>query len=136
MAKTQNKPLNRSLHAAEATSQDEFYTQLSDIENELKQHMRHFKGNTVLRNCDDPRGSDFFHYCIHNSEKRELERLITTCYKNQNVDMFSTHRCDRGVKLIYEGNSDGDRISDREEIAVRDPFGQLPNFVSRQISRR
>jgi len=50
-----SKPLNRSLHAAKATKQDEFYTQLSDIEKELKHYAKHFKGKTVLCNCDDPK---------------------------------------------------------------------------------
>ena len=54
------KSLNRSLHAAKATKQDEFYTQLSDIEKELKHYTAYFKGKTVLCNCDDPRVSNFF----------------------------------------------------------------------------
>jgi hypothetical protein len=56
------KPLNSSLGAAKATKQDEFYTQLSDIEKELRHYTKHFKGKTVLCNCDDPRVSNFFHY--------------------------------------------------------------------------
>jgi hypothetical protein len=55
------KVLNRSLHAAKATKQDEFYTQLSDIEKELRHYGKHFKGRTVLCNCDDPKVSNFFH---------------------------------------------------------------------------
>jgi len=62
----QGKPLNRSLHAAKAAKQDEFYTQLSDIEKELRHYTRHFKGKTVLCNCDDPKVSNFFHYFSHN----------------------------------------------------------------------
>ena len=54
-----DKPLNRSLHAAKATKQDEFYTQLSDIEKELRHYTAHFKSKTVLCNCDDPRVSNF-----------------------------------------------------------------------------
>jgi hypothetical protein len=50
----ESMPLNRSLHAAKATKQDEFYTQLSDIEKELKHYARHCKGKAVLCNCDDP----------------------------------------------------------------------------------
>jgi hypothetical protein len=57
-----SKPLNRSLHAAKATKQDEFYTQLSDIEKELRHYTKHFKNKTVLCNCDDPKVSNFFHY--------------------------------------------------------------------------
>src|SRR5262245_39905896 len=77
------KPLNRSMHAAKETKQDEFYTQLTDIEKELKHYTRHFKGKSVLCNCDDPKVSNFFHYFSHNFEKLKLKKLITTCYKNQ-----------------------------------------------------
>jgi hypothetical protein len=54
-----SKTLNRSLHAARATKQDEFYTQLSDIEKELRHYTKYFKNKTVLCNCDDPRVSNF-----------------------------------------------------------------------------
>ena len=48
----QDKPLNRSLQAAKASKQDEFYTQLSDIEKELRHYTKHFKNKTVLCNCE------------------------------------------------------------------------------------
>ena len=53
---------NRSLHKAKAGRNDEFYTQLADIENELKHYRSHFQGKVVLCNCDDPRVSNFFKY--------------------------------------------------------------------------
>src|SRR5690554_1955551 len=53
-SKSKQRPLNRSLHAAKASKQDEFYTQLSDIEKELKHYTAHFKDKTVLCNCDWP----------------------------------------------------------------------------------
>ena len=55
------KSLNRSLGAAKATKQDEFYTQLSDIEKELVHYKKHFRNKTVLCNCDDPRVSNSTH---------------------------------------------------------------------------
>ena len=61
--------LNRSMRAAKATKQDEFHTQLSDIEKELSHYAPHFKGKTVLCNCDDPRVSNFFHYFSYNFGK-------------------------------------------------------------------
>ena len=70
---------NRDLRAAAAAKKDEFYTQLSDIEKELRHYTRHFKGKTVLCNCDDPKVSNFFHYFSHNFEKLKLKKLITTC---------------------------------------------------------
>jgi len=117
------KPLNRSLQAAKATKQDEFYTQLSDIEKELRHYTAHFKGKTVLCNCDDPRVSNFFHYFSHNFEKLRLKKLITTCYKNDDADMFSTHACERGKYLVYEGDKDGDRLPGPDETAIRDLKG-------------
>ena len=80
MAKTKKKALNTSLHAARKTKQDEFYTQLSDIEKELRHYADHFKGKTVLCNCDDPRVSNFFHYFTFNFRRLGLKKLITTCY--------------------------------------------------------
>ncbi|HUT30327.1 MAG TPA: adenine-specific methyltransferase EcoRI family protein [Sedimentisphaerales bacterium] len=99
----QDKPLNRSLHAAKATKQDEFYTQLTDIEKELKEYAKHFKGKTVLCNCDDPKVSNFFHYFSHKFHTLGLKQLITTCYKNVNPDIFSKHQGKRGLRLIYNG---------------------------------
>lgn len=119
----QHKPLNRSLHAAKAIKQDEFYTQVSDIEKELRHYTKHFKGKTVLCNCDDPRVSNFFHYFSHNFEKLRLKKLITTCYKNNSADLFSTHSCERGKYLVYEGDKDGDRKPGPDETAIRDLNG-------------
>ncbi len=113
-----DKPLNRSLGAARATKQDEFYTQLSDIEKELRHYTKHFKGKTVLCNCDDPRVSNFFHFFSYNFEKLKLKNLIATCYKNQNADLFSTHAAERGVYLEYKGDKNRNRVPDPAEIGV------------------
>lgn len=112
------KPLNRNLHAAKATKQDEFYTQLSDIEKELKHYTKHFKGKTVLCNCDDPTVSNFFHYFSHNFEKLKLKKLITTCYKNCDADLFSKHT-GKGVYLEYGGDRNGKRVPDPDDIGIR-----------------
>ena len=53
-------PANRNLHQAKTDKNDEFYTQLVDIENELRHYSDHFRGKVVYCNCDDPRVSDFF----------------------------------------------------------------------------
>ena len=76
---------NQSLGRARDAKQDEFYTQLSDIEKELKHYGPHFKGKKVYCNCDDPRISNFFHYFSYNFKKLNLKKLIATCYKNQVV---------------------------------------------------
>ena len=63
---------NKNLNAAKSAKKDEFYTQLVDIENELKHYREHFRGKTVLCNCDDPRVSNFFHYFSYNFETQEF----------------------------------------------------------------
>jgi len=113
-----SKPLNRSLHAAKATKQDEFYTQLSDIEKELRHYTKHFKNKTVLCNCDDPKVSNFFHYFSHNFEKLKLKNLITTCYKNCDADLFSKHTAERGIYLEYDGDKNDNRVPDPDEIGI------------------
>lgn len=121
--------LNRSLRAAKASKTDDFYTQLSDIENELKHYKDHFKGKVVLCNCDDPWVSNFFHYFAHNFEKLRLRKLITTCYKNSQPDMFSEHKSAKAVWLEYKGDKDGDRVPSPEEIGIKQLNGDVISAV-------
>lgn len=109
---------NSQLNSAKNAKKDEFYTQLSDIENELKHYKKHFKGKTVLCNCDDPRVSNFFHYFAYNFEHLGLKRLITTCYKNQERDLFSQNDSERAIWLEYFGDKNGNRVPDPEEIGI------------------
>lgn len=110
---------NKSLHAANKAKNDEFYTQLSDIENELRHYKHHFKDKTVYCNCDDPRISNFFHYFSYNFEHLGLKKLIATCYKNQNSDLFSQNDSEQAVWLEYTGDKDGNGIPTPEEISVK-----------------
>ena len=109
---------NTDLHAARKGRKDEFYTQLSDIEKELRFYSRHFKNKTVYCNCDDPRVSNFFHYFSYKFENLGLKKLIATCYQNDKWDLFSTHDSTQSMYLIYEGDKDGNRVPDDEEIDV------------------
>lgn len=76
---------NTSLHNAVKAKQDEFYTQLSDIENELRHYKEHFKDKVVFCNCDDPYESNFFKYFAMNFNHLGLKKLITTCYVSSPV---------------------------------------------------
>jgi hypothetical protein len=115
-----SKSLNRNLNAAKASKQDEFYTQLSDIEKELRHYTAHFNGKTVLCNCDDPRVSNFFHYFSHNFARLKLKRLVTTCYKNQQPDLFSRNESEKAIYLEYLGDRDGNRVPDPGEIGLHE----------------
>ncbi|SSY80200.1 adenine-specific methyltransferase EcoRI family protein [Alysiella crassa] len=110
---------NKSLHAANKAKNDEFYTQLSDIEKELRHYKHHFKNKIVYCNCDDPRVSNFFHYFSYNFEQLGLKKLIATCYKSQERDLFSQNNSETAVYLEYTGDKNGDNLPNPDEIAVK-----------------
>ena len=113
------KAQNKDLHKAKNSKKDEFYTQLPDIERELKHYRQHFKGKVVLCNCDDPRVSNFFHYFSYNFERLGLKKLITTCYKNQNMDLFSQNKSEKAIYLEYEGDKNNNKVPDPKEIGIK-----------------
>ena len=113
-----NKSSNKNLHKAKKGKNDEFYTQITDIEKELRHYKHHFKDKIVFCNCDDPRVSNFFHYFSYNFENLGLKKLITTCYKNQNSDLFSNHKSEKAIYLEYNGDKNGDKIPNPEEIGI------------------
>ncbi len=74
------KSLNKNLHSARTAKTDEFYTQLVDIEKELKHYKDQFRGKVVYCNCDDPFESNFFKYFAANFNALGLKKLVTTSY--------------------------------------------------------
>ncbi|MBK7935935.1 MAG: hypothetical protein IPJ82_02055 [Lewinellaceae bacterium] len=87
MAKKAAKP--KSTESKSTAKKDEFYTQLSDIERELNYYKSHFKDKVVYCNCDDPEVVVLFTSFRIIFEKFGLKSLIATCYKNQDMDLFS-----------------------------------------------
>ncbi len=71
---------NSNLQMSKAGKTDEFYTQLSTIEEELRHYRKYFKDKIVLCNCDDPFESNFFKYFALNFNALGIKKLITTCY--------------------------------------------------------
>ena len=116
--RNQSNISNKHLNQAKRGKNDEFYTQLSDIERELKHYKKHFRGKTVLCNCDDPRVSKFFHYFSHNFEELGLKKLITTCYKNRQMDLFSKNDSKQSIYLEYNGDKNKNRVPDIKEIGI------------------
>ena len=142
---------NKSLHAANKARQDEFYTQLSDIEKELKYYRGHLHGKTIYCNCDDPMVSNFSLYFRLNFTKLGLKKLITTCYRSQQYDMFSTHNKDSAVGMEYTGedtqlakfelNGDGDFRSEEcieilkktDVVVTNPPFSLFRDYVAQLV---
>ena len=102
-----------NLSNAKKAKNDEFYTQLSDIENELKHYKSHFAGKVVYCNCDDARKSNFFRFFQKKFNDYGLKKLITTSY-NENG---------HGSVLVYEGDTNGNGKLDDNEVKVSELKG-------------
>lgn len=74
--------MNKSLTKANKQKHDEFYTQITDIEKELKHYKEHFKNKIVFLNCDDPEESNFWRYFASAFKHLKLKKLIATHYGN------------------------------------------------------
>jgi len=115
-----------TLTAANRAKKDEFYTQLSDIEKEMRHYRKHFKDKTVFCNCDDPFESNFFKYFVLNFKKLGLKKLICTCYTGSPIanrqlslfDVVETKEEDKPYKAIITTVYDktGDGALDMEDI--------------------
>jgi len=90
---------NASLNKAAVSKADEFYTQTSDIEAEMKHYWAHFRGKVIFCNCDDPYESNFFKFFALNFNFLGLKKLIATSYTNSPV---------AGLQLaLFEGQNPG-----------------------------
>ena len=106
---------NDNLHKAKEAKNDEFYTQIGDIEKELKHYKEHFKGKTVFCNCDDPEWSNFWKYFHLNFGLLGLKKLVTTHYDAS----------DPTYKMEYTGGNDSDT-----SVGVITPLKQNGDFRS------
>ena len=75
---------NTNLIHAKRQKNDEFYTQLKDIQREMQAYLDHdpdvFRGKTILLPCDDPDWSNFTKYFTERFETLGLKKLISTSY--------------------------------------------------------
>ena len=109
---------NKNLNSARKAKKDEFYTQISDIEKELQHYWAHFRGKTVLCNCDDPYESNFFKYFALNFNQLGLKKLICTCYNGSPVQGTEL------IKFFKEFNEEPKKVAYKVEITeVKDMNG-------------
>ena len=118
---------NSNLHSAKNAKNDEFYTQLVDIENELKHYKQHFKDKVVYCNCDDPYESAFFKYFALNFNRLGIKKLITTCYTGspiQGQELLFPEMQPKNTKTPYKAeiievqDMDGNGSIDLEDIKI------------------
>ena len=106
---------NSNLHDSARNKQDEFYTQLSLIESEMKHYKHHFAGKTILCNCDDPYESNFFKYFAMNFNALGLKKLITTCYASSPVTgQEFEYYIDNGGQLSFIADADNSPMQETE----------------------
>ena len=139
------KSQNKNLRKANKAKNDEFYTQLTDIEKELKHYKEQLKGKVVYCNCDDPFESNFFKYFAVNFNHLGLKQLITTSYKpspiaNTQLGLFGNDKTVTKPKgrqkttankfIINEVHDiDGDGAFDLRDIAEQLKVGDIPAFA-------
>jgi hypothetical protein len=108
------KTMNSNLHKANRAKKDEFYTQLSDIENELKHYKDQLRGKVIFCNCDDPKESNFVKYFTMNFEHLGLKKLIATHYKDANL--FTN---EQPYRLEYYGTKKGTNMPNPKDFIVK-----------------
>lgn len=120
---------NKLLQQAKRLKSDEFYTQLCDIESELRHYKPHFKNKTVFCNCDDPRLSNFFRYFAINFEELQLKAVLTSCYKEQPNSILAEESSESGFFFEYT-NSEIEKSQLNSPIVT--PFNGSGDFRSNE----
>ena len=133
---------NTNLTAAKKAKNDEFYTQISDIEAELQHYTQHFAGKVIYCNCDNPTWSNFWRYFHLNFEHFKLKKLIASFYNPyQPVYSMEYHggndnNCEVGAKTPLQGNGDFrssecvELLKEADIIVTNPPFSLFREYVA------
>lgn len=125
---------NENLHKAKEAKNDEFYTQLNDVAEELRHYKEHFKDKVIFCNCDDPTWSAFWRYFHLNFEHLGLKKLISTHYDREKPTYKMEYTggndndIEAGVKTPLEGNGDFrnqeciDLLKEADIVVTNPPF--------------
>ncbi len=138
---------NIGLKQAKKNKNDEFYTQLCDIESELKHYKNHFKDKVVYCNCDDPMTSNFFQYFALNFKELEIKKLLASCYKEDGVGFSFSYSGEKGdIHTLIKNKSfrfqgDGDFRSDEsiellkqcDIVVTNPPFSLFRDYVDQLV---
>lgn len=133
---------NKNLINAKKTKNDEFFTQLPDIENELRHYQNHFKNKVVFCNCDDPSFSNFWIYFHHNFNFLKLKKLISTHYSKEGSSYKMEYSggndsdCDIGIKTHLIENGDFrsqeciELLKKSDIVVTNPPFSLFREYVA------
>lgn len=132
---------NENFNTAKKNKSDEFYTQLVDIENELKYYEGFFFGKTVYCNCDDAEKSNFVKYFIQNFQHLGLKKLIASCYNENGRGRCFIYEGDNGVpeeigKFEFDGNGDFrsaesiELLEEADIVVTNPPFSLFREYIA------
>lgn len=139
---------NKSLKKAKDAKNDEFYTQIEDIEREMKHYRDHFKDKTIFCNCDDPEYSNFWRYFQLNFYELGLKKLISTHYEAEKpsyrMDIVSTDNGEQCgipdyVKTPLKQNGDFrspeciEILKEADIVITNPPFSLLREYIAQLI---
>ena len=136
---------NKNLSNARTAKNDELYTQITDIEKELKHYKHHFKDKTIFCNCDNPKQSNFWKYFHLNFNYFGLKKLIATHYNETEptykitYDGSDDNNCDIGLITSLETNGDFrspeciELLKEADIIVTNPPFSLFREYVAQLI---
>lgn len=136
---------NQKLYNAKIAKNDEFYTQLSDIEKELSHYKEHLKGKIVYCNCDDPTFSNFWKYFHTNFGLLKLKKLISTHYSKESTSYKMEYSggndldCSIGLKIPLIGDGDFrsqeciEVLKQSDVVVTNPPFSLFSDYVAQLI---
>lgn len=128
---------NTLLRKAKKSKNDEFYTQLIDIESELKHYQNQFKNKIVYCNCDDPTISNFYKYFAYNFEELGLKKLIASCYIDNESSLFNyNHEKANGYYYEYSGEKDEIIIPTFEDVTYFKGNGDFRSVESLELLKQ
>lgn len=149
---THKKSLNTSLQKANKAKNDEFYTQITDIEKELRNYKRHFEGKVVFCNCDDPEESHFWKYFSENFEYLGLKKLISTHYEREKSsykleitkDINGDGRTNKDDKVPINLRQNGDFrsiecieiLKEADIVVTNPPFSLFREYVAQLMEQQ
>ena len=133
------KGLNRRLGIASKNKNDEFYTQLSDIEKELGHYKEHFKEKVVFLNCDDPEESHFWRYFSLNFKYLGLKKLIATHFQPEKRSYRLEKNNGDTIKTPLKQNGDFrspeciEILKEADIVVTNPPFSLFREYVAQLI---
>lgn len=130
---------NKSMQKAKTVKNDEFYTRLEDIENEISMHadyVRQFEGKIVYCNCDDPEESNFWEFFKAVFKVYGIKKLISTHYAQDGSSSYKfEYDGERVVKTELEGNGDFrspecvELLKESDIVITNPPFSLFRDFI-------